>query len=307
MRTVDLFAGAGGFTAGAEQAGATVVWAANHWRQSVDVHQANHPGVKHSCQDLQQADWSRVPAHDLLVASPACQGHAQPGQPNRKGTAAVADRHKADRNTAWAVVSAAEVCRPSTIIVENVADFLRWTLLPHWQGALETLGYHVERHTFDCATFGVAQNRVRAIITARQCAPLRLTDPGLAAPAFGPLIEWGTGPWFPLASKPDGVRKRVDAARKRGLGARFLTHYVTGHRGRELDRPIGCITTKVQWAVVDGDRTRMLTTGELGRGMGFSGSYLFPTGKTLACRMLGNAIPPPFAKEIVRQAMEGAA
>ena len=32
MKAIDLFAGAGGFTTGAELAGARVIWAANHWR-----------------------------------------------------------------------------------------------------------------------------------------------------------------------------------------------------------------------------------------------------------------------------------
>lgn len=33
MNAVDLFAGLGGFSEGAEQAGCRVVWAGNHWRK----------------------------------------------------------------------------------------------------------------------------------------------------------------------------------------------------------------------------------------------------------------------------------
>lgn len=69
IRAIDLFAGAGGFTTGAEMAGCQVVWAANHWREAVDVHARNHPGTVHACQDLHQTDWTTVPAHDLLLAS----------------------------------------------------------------------------------------------------------------------------------------------------------------------------------------------------------------------------------------------
>ena len=76
MRVVDLFAGLGGATAGAEQAGARVVWAANHNPLAVKYHAANHPLAVHVCQDLKQADWSEVPEHDLLWASPSCQGHS---------------------------------------------------------------------------------------------------------------------------------------------------------------------------------------------------------------------------------------
>ena len=58
MKAIDLFAGGGGFTEGAEQAGCEVVLAANHWPAAVATHAANHPRAKHVCQDLQQADWT---------------------------------------------------------------------------------------------------------------------------------------------------------------------------------------------------------------------------------------------------------
>ena len=70
--TIDLFAGAGGFSEGARDAGCRVVWAANHWQAAVETHAANHPHTDHACQDLHQADWTAVPRHDLLLASPAC-------------------------------------------------------------------------------------------------------------------------------------------------------------------------------------------------------------------------------------------
>ena len=76
MIAVDLFAGAGGSSIGAEAAGARVVLAANHWRAAIDTHKANHPHTEHWLQDLQQADFREAPAHDLLLASPACQGHS---------------------------------------------------------------------------------------------------------------------------------------------------------------------------------------------------------------------------------------
>lgn len=77
MKAVDLFAGAGGFSTGASMAGARVVWAANHWPKAIEWHSANHPDTVHACQDLQQADFREAPAHDILLASPACQGHSR--------------------------------------------------------------------------------------------------------------------------------------------------------------------------------------------------------------------------------------
>jgi hypothetical protein len=119
MKAIDLFAGWGGFTLGAEQAGVRVVWAANHWPLAVEAHARNHPHTEHACQDLRQADWTRLPAYDLLLASPACQGHSQASQPKRRAY------HDAMRATAWAVVDCADVTEPRAIVVENIAKFER--------------------------------------------------------------------------------------------------------------------------------------------------------------------------------------
>ena len=139
MIAADLFAGAGGFSEGARAAGCTVVWAANHWPLAVEWHAANHPDTAHACQDLQQADFRQMPAHDLLLASPACQGHS----PARGKEQA---HHDAQRSTAWAVVSAAECHRPGVVLVENVPAFTRWALYPAWEQAMRALGYQVAPH-----------------------------------------------------------------------------------------------------------------------------------------------------------------
>ncbi|MPS91201.1 MAG: DNA cytosine methyltransferase [Comamonas sp.] len=77
MRAIDLFAGAGGFSTGAAMAGVEVVWAANHWQLAVKYHAVNHPAADHLCQDLHQADYSEVPAAEIMLAAPCCQGHSK--------------------------------------------------------------------------------------------------------------------------------------------------------------------------------------------------------------------------------------
>lgn len=77
MNCIDLFAGGGGFSTGATMAGCNVVWAANHWPEAVKWHAVNHPGAIHVCQDLHQARWEQVPAHDLMLASPLLPGSQQ--------------------------------------------------------------------------------------------------------------------------------------------------------------------------------------------------------------------------------------
>ncbi|WP_448706850.1 DNA cytosine methyltransferase [Achromobacter sp. AGC39] len=53
---------------------------------------------------------------------------------------------------------------------------------------------------------------------------------------------------------------------------------------------------RARWALVDGHRMRMLTTGENCAAMGFSRSYQLPESQAKALFMLGNANPPPLAE-----------
>ena len=299
MRAVDLFAGAGGFSTGATQAGATVVWAANHWAAAVETHAANHPGTLHACQDLHQADWSRVPAHDLLLASPACQGHSR-----ARGTDQ--PRHDAARSTAWAVVSAAEYHRPAVLVVENVPEFLDWTLYPAWTLALAALGYTLAPHVLDAADHGVPQHRRRVMIVGtRSRAPLKLALEPRAHVPFGPSVQWDAGRWSPVVRPGRAPRSLARIERGRAEhGSRFLAPYYgtgSGQTGRSLDRPVGTITPRDRWSVIDGDRMRMLSADECRAAMGFPAGYRLPSNHKLAVHMLGNAAPPPMARDVVAE------
>ena len=173
MKAIDLFSGLGGWSTGARQAGVSVVWAANHWPDAVKWHSENHPDTHHECQDLQQANWTQVPDHDLLLASPCCQGHSR-----ARGKANGNPQHDDSRSTAHAVVAALETHKTPLAIVENVPEFLNWILYPAWEAALQALGYSIAPHIVDCADLGVPQNRIRLfIVLTRSRSPLNLTLP----------------------------------------------------------------------------------------------------------------------------------
>jgi DNA (cytosine-5)-methyltransferase 1 len=300
MKAVDLFAGWGGFTLGAERAGARVVWAANHWPLAVRAHAANHPHTEHSCQDLRQADFTRLPDYDLLLASPACQGHSEASQPRRRAY------HDAMRATAWAVVDCAEATRPRALVVENVVPFMRWALLPSWLDALHRLGYRTELRVVNAAHHGVPQRRRRLFVLGTRTSGVRALQE-TTEPAFGPCVDWTAGDWRPLSQMASGARARVEQGRKL-WGDRFVAQHVTGNRGWPLHEPIRTITTADQFVVVDGRRYRPLTIRETARAMGFPDGYEWPVGTTRRDTIegLGNAVCPPVATAIVRALMEAA-
>jgi len=79
---IDLFSGFGGWTRGGVDPGLQILWAANHWPAAVEWHTKNNPDTQHVCQDLHQADWSKVPKHDVMLTSPCCQEHTELGARN---------------------------------------------------------------------------------------------------------------------------------------------------------------------------------------------------------------------------------
>ncbi|WMC11699.1 DNA cytosine methyltransferase [Oceanimonas pelagia] len=304
MNCIDLFAGFGGFSTGARMAGANVLWAANHWPDAVHWHSVNHPDTAHACQDLHQADWSQVPAHDLLLASPCCQGHSK-----ARGKANGNPEHDASRSTAWAVVSAAEYHRPEFALVENVPEFVDWTLFPAWEAAMNALGYSLAPHVVDAADLGVPQNRVRLFIVAsRSKAPLRLNLPKLDHVPASSFIDWEGGRWSAI-DKPGRAAATLErvANGRAQYGDRFvMSYYGNTKSGRDAGRPIGTITTRDRWAVVDGDRMRMLSADENLAAMSFPAWIQRPNNHRLTVHMAGNAVAPLAAKHLIEAIKQAA-
>lgn len=304
ITAIDLFAGLGGWSTGATMAGVNVLWAANHWPDAVEWHSANHPHTIHACQDLHQADWSQVPAHDLLLASPCCQGHSK-----ARGKANGNPQHDASRSTAWAVVSALEFHRPELAIVENVPEFLDWALYPAWASAMNSLGYQLAPHVVNCADLGVPQERVRMfLICTRSRVPLQLQLPKIEHVPATSFIDFNAGRWSPIErpGRADATLERIRNGREQ-FGDRFvMSYYGNTKSGRSLQRPIGTITTRDRWAIVDGDRMRMLTADENLLAMSFPASTKRPSSHRLTVHMAGNAVPPVAGKRIIQALLEAA-
>lgn len=175
-------------------AGIQVVWAANHEPLAVATHSRNHPETAHSCQDLQLADWTKLPDHELLTASPCCQGHS-------KAKGSTKDWSEKSRSTAWCVYSAAVAKRPQAIIVENVPEFKSWSddqdsgyVFRTWRDLISRIGvgYHYSDTVIDAADLGVPQHRERlfmAFIRKDVGGPVQFATPRLPHTAASSILE----------------------------------------------------------------------------------------------------------------------
>lgn len=287
---------------GAVQAGVKVVAAANHWQMAVSSHELNHPEAKHHCQDLTLMDPRDFPAYDLLLAGPACPGHT-PARGKEK------PHHDASRATAWCVVDVVEATRPKALMVENVPGFMKWALYPLWKQALETLGYKVTTQVMDAAEYGVPQNRERLFVVGSLKKSIELVSPGLApVPASSFLRFDNSVKWSPIA-KPGRAQATLDRIERgrRELGVeRFLAPFYgngSGLTGRSINRPIGTVTTLDRYVVVNGDQLRCLTVDEYKAAQSFPAAYQLLGTRRDQIMQLGNAVPPPMAREHCRQIM----
>lgn len=147
----DLFAGAGGSSTGARDAGVQVRMAANHWALAVDTHNTNHPDTDHDCADISQVEPRRYPHTDILWASPECTNHSRAkgrkradsgggqGDPFRPLPDEAATRSRA---TMYDVPRFAEFHQYRAIVVENVVEVTEWAPFQGWLVLMDALGYH---------------------------------------------------------------------------------------------------------------------------------------------------------------------
>jgi len=294
---VEYFAGAGGFSTGAQAAGVRVAAACNHWKRATESYAANHPGTKVICQDAHLVDPAALPDFSLFLNAPSCQGHS-----NARG--ADQPRHDAARATAWCVVDVCELRRPAISITENVPAFLKWKLWPMWKGSMEALGYSITVNHLNAADFGVAQSRPRVFIVAKRGrrAPVVVPPVGMG---YQPrtardVVSLDAGTWSRVKDKVESTQARVAAGRREFGRAPFLiSYYGSSKGGHSLDEPIGTITTHDRYAIVRGNEIRMLSVDELREFMGFPPGYVLCGNQKEQVMQLGNAVVPAVARYVV--------
>ncbi|ENZ5479352.1 DNA cytosine methyltransferase [Serratia marcescens] len=145
-------------------------------------------------------------------------------------------------------------------------------------------------------------DRVNALAVERDALDRQLY---VSAESF---IDFDAGRWSPV-NKPGRAAATLDriASGRAQFGDRFLISYYGNTKiGRSLQRPIGTITTRDRWAVIDGERMRILTKEENMLAMSFPADYITPPSHKLTVHMAGNAVPPEAMYQMVKALKEQA-
>ena len=152
-------------------------------------------------------------------------------------------------------------------------------------------------------------HRVRLfLVLTRSRHPLQLSLPRRPHVPAAKLVDFTAGRWSAIERPGRAPATLARIARGRAQhGERFLAAFYGATKGgRSLAQPIGTITTRDRWAVIDGDRMRMLTVEEARTAMSFPRSFALPNKKRLAMHLLGNAVPPLAAQTIVEAVRKAA-
>lgn len=161
LSVLDLFAGAGGLSAGLRRTGRfRTVQAVEMDVAAAATYSLNHPGTAVHVGPIQ--DWVRnhdVPEVDVVVGGPPCQGFSTLGKQDAEDA----------RNVLWEEYARTVVrARPRYFVVENVAAFLRSDQFTRFQQATEPGGlladWTFQARVVNAADHGVAQARRRAVL-----------------------------------------------------------------------------------------------------------------------------------------------
>jgi DNA (cytosine-5)-methyltransferase 1 len=321
MRTMELFAGAGGMASGTERAGFRHEALVEFDPAACETLRSNRPDWPVLEIDVRHVDFARYTRIDLLTAGAPCQPFSTDGK-------RLLDADP--RNMFPEVLRAVHTARPSAVLLENVSGMLKGDARAYFDWIINRLGefdYDAWWRRINCADHGVPQRRERvfvvgfrrdlgvrwawptathgldALLHAQWTDGSYWTEHGLAAPEDPPLahIERLERLW-PSRLPPPRLRWRTvrDVLPDPGAPRIASWRVPKGHdaaRVNAWDEPACTIMTRWNTAMVwDGNGDpRLLTMAEIARLQTFPDDWALAGRHDEQLRQLGNAVPPDMA------------
>ena len=311
IRTLDLFAGCGGSSWGARQAGAKIVAAVDIRLIARDTFVDNFPDVQFYAQPVDDIDPMRLEGEvgqiDLILASPECTSHTC-----AKGNGV---RSEDSRLTAFDVIRFARALRPRWLVIENVIHMRSWDRYSEFLSILrEELAYHLRVQILNAKDFGVPQSRKRLFILCdkKMAPPEVVSEPTAPIRLAKHVVDVdGQYAFSPLVTSKRAKRTLEHAERaisQLGRDKPFLiVYYGTDGGGgwQRLESPLRTVTTIDRFAYVKPSQgnhvMRMLQVPEIKVAMGFPNDFMLNHGtRRDKIYLLGNAVCPPVMLSAVR-------
>ena len=301
LTCVEICAGAGGQAIGLDMAGFEHVALVEYEPDYCAVLKSNRPDWNVICGDVHQFDGKPYQGIDLLAGGVPCP----PFSVASKQLGADDERDLFPE----AIRLIGEI-RPKAVMLENVRGFLDPKFDDYRKQILDSisrLGYRVRIKLLNASDYGVPQLRPRIVIVGiRNDVNGEFTYPDAAkvsTPTVGEALHdlMSANGWRGADAWADNANK--------------IAPTVVGGSKKHGGPDLGPVRARRAWAElgVDGlgvannapepDFKGMpkLTKEMLARIQGFPDEWNLGRRKTLACRMIGNAFPPPVAQAVGQQ------
>ena len=304
LTCVEICAGAGGQALGLAMAGFVHVALVEYEADYCEILRKNRPEWNVICADVHDFDGRPYRGVDLLAGGVPCPPFSVAGKQLGQND---------DRDLFPEAIRLIREIKPKAVMLENVRGFLDpgfEAYRNHIFKSIRDLGYVTHIKLLNASNFGVPQLRPRVVII------------GIRKDQYGAFA-------YP-EDRPDSAKtvgetlydlmaenKWAGAKRWAEQADRIAPTLVGGskkHGGPDL----GPTRARKAWAElgVDGrgiadtapppgfEGMPRLTSRMMARIQGFPDTWTFGSRKTVACRMIGNAFPPPVAKAVGEQIKE---
>lgn len=304
LTCVEICAGAGGQALGLAMAGFIHMALVEYEADYCKILKSNRPEWNVICADVRDFDGCRYRGVDLLAGGVPCPPFSVAGKQLGKDD---------ERDLFPEAIRLVSEIKPRAVMLENVRGFMDSSFLEyrtHILNSISELGYETHIKLLNASDFGVPQLRPRVVIIGIRrdqagtfCYP---EENAHNTPSVGKVL-------YDLMAE-NGWRRAKGWASAANRIAPTLVGGSKKHGGPDL----GPTRARKAWAElgVDGkgvadtappldfEGMPRLTSRMLARIQGFPDTWTFGKKKTLACRMIGNAFPPPVAYAVGKKIKE---
>lgn len=307
LTCVEICAGAGGQAIGLELAGFEHIALVEYEKEYCRVLKNNKPEWNVICGDVHSFSGKPYQNIDLLAGGVPCPPFSVASKQLGKAD---------ERDLFPEAIRLVEEMKPRAVMLENVRGFLdpKFTeYREHILDSITALGYRVQIKLLNASDFGVPQLRPRVIIIGiRNDIKSEFEYPVggvIKAPTVGETLKelMGANGW-------NGLSLWVNQANK-------IAPTIVGGSKKHGGPDLGPVRSRRAWAELGVDGSGIANEAPLAdfEGMpkltkemialiqGFPPEWNFGNKKTAACRMIGNAFPPPVAKAVgseIRRCLE---
>ena len=307
LTSVEICAGAGGQALGLAMAGFHHIALVEYEQDYCNVLKLNRPEWNVICEDVHKFDGNPYKGVDLLAGGVPCPPFSVAGKQLGKDD---------DRDLFPEAIRLIKEINPRAIMLENVRGFLSAQFeeyRDHILQEIRNLGYQVQIKLLNASDYGVPQLRPRVVIVGIRNDISKTFSYPTAGQSETPTV----GQSLKKLMGKNGWTGVNDWAKNANDIAPTIVGGSKKHGGPDL----GPVRARKAWAELGVDGSGVaneapapdfegmpkLTSEMMAIIQGFPPQWTFGNKKTTACRMIGNAFPPPVAQAVgleIRRCLE---